>query len=107
MKEVQLVDVVVRARASSLMATASTISRMSDAHSDTPNESADRVSAALKSAFAEVANADIDGADKGRWQRRLIAITNTAKHEVTRADEQLVRFRDEWNMFRRGKDEAR
>jgi hypothetical protein len=77
--------------------------RMTDA-SDEVNA---RVAAALKDAFAEVAQADIDGADKGRWQRRLLAITNTSKHDVARADEQLARYRDEWNMFRRGTEEAR
>ena len=80
---------------------------MSDADNDAPMDAAARVSQGLKEAFEDVAHADVDGADKGRWQRRLIAITNTAKHDVARADEQLLRYRDEWNAFRQGKDEAR
>ena len=80
---------------------------MTDAHDDADADAAARVSAGLKDAFDEVARADIDGADKGRWQRRLLAITNAAKHDVARADEQLVRYRDEWNMFRQGKEDAR
>ena len=81
--------------------------RMTAAHDDADIDAAARLSAGLKDAFEQVAHADIDGADKGRWQRRLLAITNTSKHDVARADEQLVRYRDEWNTFRRGKDEAR
>lgn len=80
---------------------------MTDADNDAPMDAAARVSRGLKEAFDDVARADIDGADKGRWQRRLIAVTNMSKHDVARADEQLVRFRNEWNRFRQGTDEAR
>ena len=81
--------------------------RMTDAHDNANTEAALRVSTELKAAFDEVGRADIDGADKGRWHRRLIAITNTAKHDVARADEQLARYRDDWNMFRQGEEDAR
>lgn len=81
--------------------------RMTDAPDDANTEVALRVSTELKAAFDDVGRADIDGADKSRWHRRLIAITNTAKHDVARADEQLVRYRDDWNMFRQGEEDAR
>lgn len=80
---------------------------MTDAHDNANVDAGARVSTGLKAAFGEVARADIDVADKGRWQRRLIAITNTAKHDVARADEQLMRYRDDWNMFRQGEEDAR
>ena len=80
---------------------------MTDAHDEVDSDAAVRVSAGLKDAFEELARADVDGADKGRWHRRLLAITNTSKHDVARADEQLVRYRNEWNMFRGGTEEAR
>ena len=79
---------------------------MTDAHDEVDNDAGARVSSGLKAAFDELAHADVDDADKARWQRRLIAITNTAKHDVARADEQLARCRDEWKMFRRGKEDA-
>ena len=57
----------------------------------------------LKSMFAEVVAADIPPADKGRWHQRLIAITNTAKRDLARADEQMNRFVEEWNALQRGR----
>lgn len=70
-------------------------------------DAAARVSAALKGAFAAVAGADMDVHEKGRWQQRLIAVTNMAKRDVARAGRQLDRFNDEWNARVRGKDEPR
>ncbi|MPZ74678.1 MAG: hypothetical protein GEU74_15925 [Nitriliruptorales bacterium] len=64
-----------------------------------------QVSDTLRSAFAAIATADIAPDEKGRWQQRLIAVTNIAKRDVSRAHEQLVRFNDEWNTRLRGKDE--
>ena len=79
-------------------------STMTDAHANPHDEVGARVSEQLKSAFADVAAADIDGATKGRWQRRLLAITNTSKHDVVRAAEQLDRYQREWNTLVRGKE---
>lgn len=81
--------------------------RMTDAHRDAGSDVAAHVSAELKTLFAEIARADIDGAAKARWQKRLIAITNASKHDVARAAEQLARCRSEWNVFYRGTDDAR
>lgn len=58
----------------------------------------------LKALFAEVIAADLPPESKGRWHQRLLAITNTAKHDVGRAAEQLRRFTDEWNARSRGKE---
>ena len=80
---------------------------MTDAHRGTDADVATRVSEELKRMFAEVAGSQIDAADKARWQQRLIAITNAAKHDVARADEQLTRARNEWNVFYPGTDDAR
>lgn len=54
------------------------------------------VSDGLKQAFARLAGADLPVDAKGRWQRRLIAITNAAKRDLPRAQEQLVRFDQDW-----------
>ena len=61
----------------------------------------------LKVLFADVVAADVDVAEKGRWHKRLIAITNTAKHDVGRAGEQLRRFTDEWNALQQGKENSK
>ena len=63
-----------------------------------------RVSDTLREAFSVLATSSLDGDDKQRWQRRLIAITNMSKHDVARAHEQLQRFIGEWNALDTGKD---
>ena len=60
------------------------------------------VSEQLKVLFAQVVSADLPPDDKGRWHKRLIAITNTSKHDVVRAAEQLTRFQHEWNGIEGG-----
>jgi hypothetical protein len=35
--------------------------------------------------------------ERGRWQRRLLAVTTMAKHDLGRAERQLTRFRDDWS----------
>lgn len=67
--------------------------------STTRDGAGDDVAEQLKSMFASVVAADLDVAEKGRWHKRLIAITNTSKHDVARAREQLQRFSDEWNAM--------
>lgn len=60
-----------------------------------------RLSDALREAFAELTAAGLAGEDAARWQRRLIAITNTAKRDLDRALEQMERFRQDWRRVRR------
>lgn len=63
-----------------------------------------RVADTLKRAFEVVATAPLPADEKGRWHHRLIVITNTSKHDVGRAWQQLRRFIDEWNALGRGKE---
>ena len=56
----------------------------------------DDVSGALRDAFAALGQADLPNDDKARWHQRLIAITNMAKRDTTRAREQLARFEADW-----------
>ena len=51
----------------------------------------------LRDAFAAIAAASMPVDEKGRWQRRLLAITTASKRDVVRAREQLDRFRGEWD----------
>lgn len=51
-----------------------------------------RVSEALKRGFAEISTADLPAVARDRWQRRLIAITNLAKHDLDRAERQVHAF---------------
>lgn len=74
---------------------------MTDHDSNSTSVAATRVAEQLLAAFADVAAADVPADVKGRWQRRLLAITNTSKHDVTRAGEQLDKFRDEWNAAKK------
>lgn len=78
---------------------------MSD--SSTSEGAGDDLADALKTMFTRVVAADLDAAEKGRWHKRLIAITNTSKNDVTRAGEQLHRFKDEWNAMQRGKESSK
>jgi hypothetical protein len=52
-----------------------------------------RFSEALREDFATLADAGVAPASRERWQRRLIAITNLAKHDLDRAEAQHDRFR--------------
>ena len=74
---------------------------MPDADSNSTSQTATRVAEGLRTAFADVAAADVEGDVKARWQRRLIAITNMAKHDVDRAGVQLDTFYDEWNAAKK------
>jgi hypothetical protein len=55
-----------------------------------------RVSCGLKAALAAVGAADLPRDKRGRWQRRLVAITNTAKQDLGRAEAQIERFHVDW-----------
>jgi hypothetical protein len=70
-----------------------------DAGHDGPGdeERSARLSAGLKEAFTRLAAAPLDPDERARWQRRLIAVTNAAKRDLTRAEESLARFDHDWN----------
>jgi hypothetical protein len=55
-----------------------------------------RVSGSLKEAFAALEAANLPQDQRGRWQRRLVAITNTAKRDLGQAEAQIKRFRADW-----------
>jgi hypothetical protein len=59
-----------------------------------------RISDRLRNAFAQVARAELPSDQKSRWQRRLIAITDTAKRDLVLAEEQLERFAADWSRTR-------
>ena len=65
---------------------------------DHPNDAAG-VSDGLRDAFAAVAAADLSAPEKGRWQHRLLAITNMAKRDVPRAAQQLQRWTRDWELM--------
>ncbi|MGH8896547.1 MAG: hypothetical protein ACRDZ4_05845 [Egibacteraceae bacterium] len=55
-----------------------------------------RVSRSLKEALAALGAADLPQAQRSRWQRRLVEITNTAKRDLGRAEAQIERFHVDW-----------
>lgn len=71
-----------------------------DARADTdgPGDQArgDRVSTELKQAFQALIGDGIPAEDRPRWQQRLLAITNSAKHDLATAEERLDRW---WQEF--------
>lgn len=46
----------------------------------------------LRETHERVEHARVSPDQKARWQRRLIAITDAAKRDLERADDQLTRF---------------
>jgi hypothetical protein len=56
---------------------------------------ADQVGDGLRDAFAALASAAISPEQRATFQRRLLAITTTAKRDVVRAHEQLRRLHDD------------
>lgn len=60
-----------------------------------------RLSEALRVSFTEVTESGLAAEEAARWQRRLIAITNTAKRDLPRALAQMERFRADWQHGRR------
>jgi hypothetical protein len=55
-----------------------------------------RVSDRLKEAFAALGATDLPQGKRDRWQRRLVAIANTAKRDLKRAETQIERFHADW-----------
>lgn len=51
----------------------------------------------LRQAFVQLTHAPLTDSAKASWHRRLIAITNSAKRDETRARASLRRFLDDWN----------
>lgn len=56
-----------------------------------------RVSDALKEGFARLGAADLPAPARDRWQRRLLTITNLAKHDLDRAERQYARFHEDFD----------
>lgn len=55
-----------------------------------------RVSDQLKAGFAALARPDVDDDDRPGWHRRLIAITNSAKHDLATAERRLEQYWVDW-----------
>lgn len=62
----------------------------------TPEPSGEQLAEALKVAFAAFGQADIAPEDRPRWHQRLIAITNSSKHDVGTASARLEKFWADW-----------
>ncbi|HUG85634.1 MAG TPA: hypothetical protein VMM13_13800 [Euzebya sp.] len=65
----------------------------------TDDDAADRfqrVSEQLKLAFQALASPSVPEADRPDWHRRLIAITNSAKHDLATAEMRLDRYWADW-----------
>ena len=58
----------------------------------------DRVSEQLKIGFAAMATSHLEEDDKPDWHRRLIAITNSSKHDLSTAEKRLQRYWDDWEQ---------
>jgi hypothetical protein len=55
-----------------------------------------RVSQGLKQAYAALHAAALPYAQRQRWQRRLIAITDTATRDLGGAEAELQQFQADW-----------
>lgn len=56
----------------------------------------ERVGEDLKQGFAALGGPALADADKSRWHQRLIAITNSAKHDLPTAEARLARYWSDW-----------
>lgn len=68
-----------------------TMSSMSDS-----DDRFERVSEQLKAAFQALATPDLPDEDRPRWHQRLIAITNSAKHDLATAEQRLDSYWADW-----------
>lgn len=66
-----------------------------DESSDASRTVAEQVSDDLRDAFVVLHTASVPAEQRATLHRRLLAITTTAKRDVHRAREQLVRFFDD------------
>lgn len=55
-----------------------------------------RVGDQLKMAFQALASPSVPDADRPDWHRRLIAITNSSKHDLATAETRLDRYWADW-----------
>lgn len=62
----------------------------------TDADRAERVGEGLKLAFQAMGSADIPDEDRPRWHQRLIAITNSSKHDLATAEARLERYWADW-----------
>lgn len=63
----------------------------------------DAVAAWLRAAFARVGGAPgLTPEERGRWQKRLLTITNAAKRDLPRAAEQTRHFDRDWDAHAPG-----
>lgn len=68
------------------------VDRQNDEHGLVDADRFLTVAEQLRELHARVEEAKVSSEQKARWQRRIIAITNAAKTDLSRADDQLVRF---------------
>lgn len=62
-------------------------------HDDVSRTTAEQVADELRDAFQSLASVSVPAEERAAFQRRLLAITTTAKRDVGRAKEQLERLR--------------
>ncbi len=84
---------------------------MEDEHESTASGLVDadqflRFSESLKQGFARLGRVGRGDAAHERWQRRLLAITNVAKHDLDRAESQYERFREDFDREFGAPDDA-
>jgi hypothetical protein len=63
---------------------------------DTEQQRFEHVSNALKAGFAALAGPEVDDDVKPQWHQRLIAITNSAKHDLATAERRLDNYWADW-----------
>lgn len=54
------------------------------------------LSEGLREAFDRLGASDVTEDQRGRWQRRLLAITDAAKRDLPEAQAQMDRYRSDW-----------
>jgi hypothetical protein len=69
--------------------------RRGDGSDDGPGR-ADRVGEELKAGFAALSAPEVPDEVRPRWHARLIAITNSAKHDLSTAEDRLARYWQDW-----------
>lgn len=79
----------------------STLRGMTDEYRD-DSDDASVLADGLRDAFARLASVQLDGDQKAVWQRRLIAIADASKHDVTSARKRLDVWRRELGALARG-----
>lgn len=55
-----------------------------------------KLSEDLKGAFAVMGHPGLADEDRAKWHQRLIAITNSSKHDVATAAKRLEKFWADW-----------